>query len=274
MTVFKGVDDSDQKQTVQDEEGQEQNDDSQSKGKENEGEYESSGGTAKPPSEPSWFDEVSKFYVGKKTNLTPDDELGKEMWASIKHANKLKEEAENYKKQVEEYSPYKTDLEWIMNNPKLKPLILAAIEGKPLPGEDSSEDEFLTPEEKRIKDLEEKLSNFEQVSSSSVELQIRTGFENHLKELQGKYPDMDAETVKTLAYATKAIYSPKARDIIEKMAKESHEKIERLKKTLTDKTYQDLREKGKKTLPTSKSGGSKEKTTDMRSAFDKAWENF
>ena len=224
-----------------------------------------------PSAAPSWFDEATKFYSGKKTSLNAEDEVGQEMWKSIQSGNKLKEESDSYKKQLDEVMPYKTDLEWVMSNPSLAAQVKAILEGTATAGGNYGKDEELTDEEKRGKATESRLAGLEQLMVANLDRTIGSNFDVHLKELQEKYPSMDVDTVRRLAISEKMIYNPKAKEKVEELAKKNHEFVEGLKQKVTDETYANLREKGKKSPPSTAPGATKTNAETFGDAFENAW---
>lgn len=230
-------------------------------------------GTVGQTKEPSWFDKATKMYVGKRTNLTPDDELGQELWNSVENANKLTNDIDKYKKEAEELSPFKTDLEWIMSQPKLAQQVRATLTGQATAGVGEGQDDDLSDDEKRNRSFEQRFERVEQLISHNLDQSIAGKFESHLKELQGKYPSMDVKTVRRIARAERMIYDPKAPEKVEELAKANHDWVEKLKQETTDKTYGNLRNKGKRTIPTGGGGGAtRTNAQSFKENFDQVWE--
>lgn len=109
-------------------------------------------------------------------------------------------------------------------------------------------DETLDPQEKRIRQLEEKIANLEKGSEERAVTQYELKFETELKELKGKYPDLDERVVLATMMANPNLD-------MEEVAKEDHEtntkkRDEWIKQYLEDKKKQPRTEGGgARTIP-------------------------
>jgi len=225
----------------------------------------------------NWLDEASKFYQGKKTKLAPDDEVGQEMWRSIQTGNKRISELEMTAKEAEALGMYRDDLQRILADPFLRPLVvrrllpdLAEQHPELISGEVPAADErAAAPEsDRRYEALE---SEFSAVRDHL----INTNFENHLKDLQGKYPDADFDEVRTIARAQGVLSSPKAPDLVEQIVRANHERQGHRKKQWKDEYISSLRAKGEKVVPAGGiSNSTRGSSVDFRGAFDKAFAEF
>lgn len=229
---------------------------------------------AEPEKPKNWIEEASKLYTGKKTKISPDDELGQELWKSVQEQNRRFTEMDKKVKDAEGLKVYQDDLKKIMADPILR----AAIVRKYYPdlakqypdlvniSEEPPEEE--DPRDKAIAGLEERVALSERTT-------IDNRFENHIKELAPKYPKADIDEIRRFVQATGFIYNdPEAPKNVEKIVAESHERNLRKEQSLRDEIIKSMKRKaagsepGGITTPTTPG-----KRTD-RQAFEEAWEAF
>lgn len=221
---------------------------------------------------PSWFEEATKFYTGKKTSLTADDEMGQELWKSVQEGNKIRENLTAKEKEMEGLTPYKTDIEWIMANPKLAPLVVQELQRINAGGTENFQDQGQQFQPDPNDPLQMEVAGLKQRLSAQEEGTIQSNLSLHLGKLQQQYPSMDNEAVKNQAIWQGAIYKPDAYALVEGMAKASHEKHEGLKQQYGSAALEAARTRAGNTAPSSAGGTATQPATQtFRSGFDKAW---